>query len=593
MATIVEENRKTLRKALSVQCSFQESADDPTSVNTISVASIFNGLANTGTGLLPATLMDLAGDGFLNDGNAVPMRTDTDSNRNGYVSEETAKADGTFFNPPGLTIQADQNWERITLQARGQYGETKILQFEPVWIGGQTTVYIDKWIPGERVYIIGVFLGLAWVWNNENLLSITADLHGVGTELGGELEISSIEIQAYETTDYTNVIGRIPRGAPIYYRAGYDGDLSELRRFYLSEPVTWDNNVLTVKGQDASYLLDDVEVPAYARFHAGDASTRFVIEPRVESALNTINYDTVGSFPDIDIKPGGSGDLTVRYDRKPARSVISEHVDLFRNADYIRITYVDAGRPTIYYGGSGSHWTIYADEISEFNAIAEMRKNELRITLPEYYEFYNDSIEQVDATAGKNYLIDLDPPVPVAHIDPTPTSSEQINSGLFKFKSAATTQYTIYGWQAVENIEPGNDPYVASIAGSGEPFTFGFVYPDFVTTDNYQLTKMAVADLLSRSNITYEFKYRGNPAIQPRDILDVEVAAWVTAQVTVEGLYPAENLYPAEDLYPFAVYKNVRRMEKQWVTMTVDSLTLEHTDGGGFSSKITARKGVV
>ena len=595
MTTIAEENRKTLRKSLSVQCSFQESTEGPADINTTNVASDYNGLANIDSGLLPSTLMDLAGSGFLNDGNAAPMQTDTDSNRNGYVSEETAKADGTFANPPGLTITADQTWDKITLQVRGQYGTSEILQIEPVWVGGQTTVYIDKWIPGERVYIIGVFLGLAWVWNNESLLSVTADLHGVGTELGGELEVSSIEIQAYEQTDYTDVIGRIPRGAPIYYTAGYDGDLSELRRFYLSEPVTWNNSVLTIKGQDASYLLDDVEVPSYANFHAGETSTRYTIQQRLESALDTIDYEKVGSFPDIRIiSPGGDG-FDVRYDRKPARAVISEHVDLFRNVEKLRITYVDAGRPTIYYGGNGARWTIYADEISEFNATAEMRKNALKITLPDYYEFYNTSIEQVDATAGKYYFVDLDPPVPTSNvwISPTPTSSEQINCERFKFRAAETTQYTVYGYQALENIEPGNDPYVASIGGSGEPFEFGFIYPNYVTTDNYQLTKRAVADLLSRSNITYEFTYRGNPKIQPRDVLEVEVATWVTEQEVTSGLYPVENLYPAEDLYPFATYKPVRRMKKEWVPMTVDSITLEHTDGGGFSSKITARRGVV
>lgn len=566
MTTIAEENRKALRRAVRVECGLQESKTGPTSVAPVNAEANLAGLANIDSGLFAATLMDLAGSGFLNDGGAIPMQTDTDSGRYGYISEETAKADGTFDNPVGVTVQADQNWDRITLQVRGQYGKTEMIPVTPTWVGGQTTVYVDTWTPGERVYIIGVFLGLAWVWNNENLLSVTADLHGVGTKIGGELEVSSIEIQAYETTDYTDVIGRIQRGAPIYYTAGYDGNQSLPRRFYLSEPISWDNNVLNIKGQDASYLLDGVEVPAFANFYAGEVSARYAIRPQFESALETITYDTVGSFPDIRIKPTGDDGFDVRYDRKPARSVISEHVDLFRNADHLRITYVDAGRPTIYYGANGARWKIYADEISELNAIAEMRKNKLKITLPDYYEFYNTSIEQVDATKGKYYFVDLDPPVPTSNawISPTPTSSEQINCERFKFKAAATTRYTVYGYQALENIEPGNDPYVASISGSGEDFTFAFVYPNYVTTDNYQLTKMAVADLLSRSNVKYEFTYRGNPQIQPRDVLEVEVATWENGSMT-----------------------------KRWETMTVDTVTLEHSDGGGFASKITARKGVV
>ena len=103
---------------------------------------------------------------------------------------------------------------------------------------------------------------------------------------------------------------------------------------------------------------------------------------------------------------------------------------------------------------------------------------------------------------------------------------------------------------------------------------------------------MIIPTLLDRSNIIYEFTYRGNPHIQPRDVLNVEVAAWVDDFKTVDGLYPALDLYPAENLYPYAVYKKVRKMVKSWVTMTVDSISLEHAEGG-LISKVKARKGVV
>lgn len=560
MTTITEENRKALRSAVRVECGFQESKTGPTSVVPVNADADLAGLANIDSGLFAITLMDLAGSGFLNDGGAIPMHTDTDSGRYGYISEETAKADGTFDNPVGVTVQADQNWDPITLQLRGQYGETKLIQVTPTWAGGQTTIYVDTWTPGERVYIIGVFLGMAWVWNNENALSITVDLHGVGTEINGELEVSSIEIRAYEPTNYTDIIGRIQRGAPIKYTAGYEGDQSLPRMFYLSEPLTWDDKVLTIKGQDATNFLDGDELPAFAQSYGSNTNVNFTIAERIRSALQTIDYETVGSVPVINL----AGPVDFLYERKPARSIISEYTGLFRDDASLRITYVDSGRPTLYYGNNGTQWTIYADEISDFNTVVEMQKSVLEIDLPEYYTQYNASVEEIAATAGRTYFVDMDPPFSSFSITPTPTSSEEINSELIKFKAAETRTYIIRAYEMLGELLTGNDPYIAQTGESGETYRFDFDFPLFNKTGGGSLTKEAVNYILSRSNILYEFTYRGNPHIQPRDILNVEIATWENGSMT-----------------------------KHWETMTVDTVTLEHSEGGGLTSKITARKGVV
>ena len=113
---------------------------------------------------------------------------------------------------------------------------------------------------------MGVYLGRSWLWDNSNLISVSLDLHGINTEIGGELEVSSIEIKSYETTDYTDTIGDIAVGSPIWYTAGYDGDMSPSRTFYLSEPISWQDNVLTVKGQDATMFLENKETPGHYEY---------------------------------------------------------------------------------------------------------------------------------------------------------------------------------------------------------------------------------------------------------------------------------------------------------------------------------------
>jgi len=591
MATIAAENRKHLRQAMRVECGFQETSDEPTSITPIGNAADLEGLENLERSHYTTIIMDLSGSGFLNDGEAVPMQTDTDSYRYGYISEDATKSDGTFETPFGLTLTAGEDWDYVTLEVMGQHGDKQTVLIEPVWVGGSTTIYLDTWTPGERVYIVGVFLGKAWLWNNESLLGVNLDLHSVNTELGGELEVSSIEIQAYETTDYTQIIGRVPIGSPIWYAAGYPGDMSEIRRFYLSETITWDDNVLTVHGQDASMLLDNVEVPVVCMQYGSGWYVDDVVAERIRDALDTISYTEVGTVPVHGIHDSQPTIL----DAKAARSIISEYTGMFRDEGYLRATYVDAGRPTLTFGEVGNNWTIYADEISDLNVVVENNKNTLQIVLPEYYPQYNASIEEVQATAGKIYYVTLDPPCSPSNvfISPTPTSSEQISCSLFKFVAAATTNYTISGYEIIPNLLDANNPYDVSNSEKGETYDFGFEMPLFVLDDDTSLTKYSLAGLLNRSNICYEFTYRGNPHIQPRDVLNVEIAVWEDQMITIDGLLPAEDLYPAENLYPYGVYEKARKMVRTWVTMTVDTVTLEHTDSGGLTSKIKARKGAV
>jgi hypothetical protein len=593
MATITEENRKHLRQALRVVCGFRETDAEPTGLTPANIVADFDGLANMDPTLPGAIIMDLAGDGFRNTGEAIPMETDSDSYAYGLISSEVAKTDGSFDNPPGFTLTADDEWPNITIALRGQYGETRQLYVEPFWTAGQTTIVIDSWTPGERVYITEMYLGMAWLWDSENLLNVNLDLRSVNTEIGGELEVSSIEIQAYEPTDYTNVIGRIQEGAPIWYAAGYGGDMSRKRTFYLSEAVSWDNNILRVCGQDATTKLDEYK-PFEVEHFGSDTSVNLTInEWLTNEGLSGVQFDTAGSLPAYVDSYRLAPQIFV-YGGADARTIIAQYTGVYRDESTYGITYVDAGRPMLMYGAVSPRWTIYADEITDFVSRAENKINRIEIDLPEYYTQWNDSIAEVQATANKTYFVAFDTPVETAYISPTPTSYEEINAEKFKFKAAATTTYTISGWEDLQNLETGNDPFIADGGDIGVTKKLDFNLP-FLMGDapDKSLTQDAIRALLNRSNIVYEFTYRGNPHIQPRDIINVEIATWEDQYITIDGLLPELDLYPSAGLYPSGEYKKVRKMVKTWETMTVDSITLEHTDGGGLTSRIVARKGMV
>lgn len=588
MTTINEENRKTLRKSMKVVCDFQETDTAPTSLVPVGIASEYEGLAGLNSFLDTVVLMDLAGDGFLNDGSAVPIQPETDTYRYGYISEDVAQPDGTFLTPFGVQVSAAEYWDMVTVEIADEHGNIESRQIDPHWVSGTATIYIDSWTPGERAYIVGVHLGKYWRWDNSTLLDVSLDLRGVNTQIGGDLEVSSIEIQAYEPNDYTEVIGRIPKGSPIRYLAGYSGDMSEIRLFYLSEDVSWDNNVLTVRGQDASMLLDDVSVPIEANYSSQNIGVR--IKNRIEKALEDIDYTTVGTYPSL---PTSSAQ---RYILQEAtnRALISQYMNMYCDSDYIKPIYVDAGIPTLYWTDIDRTWDIYADEITDLDILIEHNINEIMAVIEEYYERYNSEIETVEAVAGRTYFIDTDNPIEGIQnltISPEPTSKSLVDGNTVKFMAAATTTYTISGYQVMVDLKNSNNPYVIQNNEKGIAYTFDNPMPS-TDADVGSVTKLCLPTLLSRSNIVYEFTYRGNPHIQPRDILNVEIATWVTSQVVLDGLYPETDLYPATDLYPYATYKEARHMEKEWVMMTVDSITIEHSEGGT-TSKIRARRGAV
>lgn len=588
MTTIAAENRKYLRQAMRVDCGFRETNDEPTSITPIGADPDYMAIVNFGHEHLTTPIMDLAGDGFLSDGRAVPMHTDTDSYRYGYISEGVAKADGTFTTPFGLTLEADKDWPHITVEVMDQSGNVWTETLEPVWALGQTTVYIETSTPGQRAYIVGFFLGNAWIWTNENILSVSADLRGVNTEIGGELEVSSITIEAYEPNDPTEFIGDIPLGAPIWYIAGYEGDLGPMRRFYLSDLASWENNVLTVQGQDATSLLENIDV--HWTWWSYDITTAmaFYIDWIIGQALDSVEHETIGNYPATKASDPGN----IYLETMAARTIISLYTGFYRDADLVRVTYVDAGAPRLTWGDNADEYTIYADEIADLKVTVEQNINEIDVNIATYEEAAAyEEFETFNAVANRTYYFNIDAPVTSWYMTPAQKSYAWIGNSTLKIVANETAETTLFIKPLETVLDEGNNPYKLKSTKPGVPYEYDAVLPALPTV-NGPFDKLSVPALLARSNRLFEFTYRGDPHIQPRDVLNVEVATWEDYFETIDGLYPATDLYPAADLYPYAEYKKGRRMVKHWEVMTVDSLTLDHKEGG-LTSTIRARKGVV
>lgn len=117
--------------------------------------------------------------------------------------------------------------------------------------------------PTERIEIDYIMPGVVLDIDNENLISATLALRSDLTYLSPTLPESEIDVKVFFGYDISDLLARVENDVPITYRAGYDSDLSPVRKFYISDMVTWEKNVITIQGVDAVHKLDSQMLNAY------------------------------------------------------------------------------------------------------------------------------------------------------------------------------------------------------------------------------------------------------------------------------------------------------------------------------------------
>lgn len=561
MATIQEQNTKTLREALTVYCGIDETKDKPTATYATNDMTVYRVNAKVEDVLPRVILMDFAGGGFYNDGNAKPITTEElydnytgqYTGKYGFISSSLALP-GNFAPNMEVRIDAEKEYDTITIILSDSKGNNKSFTVDnPTWSNGRATVNVrnlTSWPAGERLHVMRVVLGKSWSFDNSKLISCTLNLRGVETQVEDpELQLSEIEIKAYENEDLTDVIGRMTAGAPIWYQAGYPSDMSELRYFYLNQPLDYKDNVLTIRGYDASYQLEGQYEGLY-----------------ITSNLGTVRYDYVGILDDIIVDAG----IEYGYDEAPEyregmadngglfipneskRKIIANACNVYRLDDFC-ITYVDAGRPMFYSRPITTTWDIYANQVANFKAEIELDVTTIKAVLKsaKYNTAYED-IQQIDVVSGQSYFINTGDP----YYSFTTTSGTitQLSPFTAKLTATTTTTATVRGQKINISTITANDPYTTTNNKTG--ITVDLEDNPLMVSYWGQDTRNGIDKMLDRSNIRYSFTYRGNPHIQPRDNIIFHYANNTTEQ------------------------------------MTVESLTLEHQNGG-FVSDIVARKGVV
>ena len=421
---------------------------------------------------------------------------------------------------------------------------TATLTFTPAVTNGRAEV--DYIVPG-------IILSAT----NDTLTRCTLALRGNLDVIDHSWEESEIEFEMYYPYDISSSFAYVQNEWPITYRAGYDGDLSPERKFYLSEPVEMKDNIITIKGVDASHRLDDKTMSEqWLDIYTNNAHEaiyqKFV--NAIKSAGITIQRQqawngTTGGTWQHAILP----EMTARDFVAGTMNLTMNHV---RGNTAYGIQFVDAGIPTIEHGDGtnfGQIWTINKSDCGEWQETRERHIAKFVETSEEHnyneriaignqknlftetpnYDVVKTSNKSSVSLMKKDELLELSYENRIIGIYAwhLTTISSTPSGGVFKAKNNSswvqvgqTNDWWVDNYKRVIGFPVSFAGGVKSFTNPDglpgqtiemEPFVYGAILDaNGATVFNYP-------SLFNRSTRTGSFDWKGDPRMQPLDYLNI------------------------------------------------------------------------
>lgn len=617
-------------------------------------------------------LADLQGDGFpLNGSCQLYDPTVEASASNGKIGIR-----GNVGEDLSITITGDGTINGMSIMASG----TNTVRFNgqtATIVGGQVIIPVGadsitlEFPPletDERVEVSLAMPGTSIQVSNDSIISCIVSLRSDLNLEEPTLPESEINIEIYNDVDISEVVATIQDDTPITYSAGYQGDMSEERSFYVEGQVSWADNVLNIHAVDAVHFLDQSIDPVLFPSYSGIYTTTYGIFPTLSLLFkNTpvnVNVPAFGYYhPNANVAQRGRN-YRLLFPRVSFRTMLAflnnvMHIkdipsDYSTSGDVTTIwfSYVDGGIPHMAIDYPTPDFDIYEDDCGEMSKAVEPKADGINlshksvqanlVSYPGTIGSIEWNFESASYTDFTGYAISfmyymprtnsftpgtaLDRVLPTTkhgryafkapnYAEPDLTKSiilvngAQVNamSGQLLFdnetpqnrfdkqtgaliysrvipwdaapdqspetqakwwtqkvangaidKNATSANVEISGFQAGTNdvgLEYGkqNGAYVIDVESQlyGEWWVTNQTFDD-----NKQLyPNEACKSLLDRSNIKGSFTWKGDPRMQPRDVV------------------------------------NFHRLDGSVETITLENITLHH-EGGGTYAEITYRKGV-
>lgn len=639
MSAIDIQNSRQIRDPMDVLITMTLADDDISmTYSGYSSAKVADGVLNQRNWSM-RKLADLQGDGFPLDGAHVLYDSATaPSQANGKLGVRSNVGESVSVTARGNKTMASIGISVTGAESVELNGDTTPIPGSFVTLPLLSTTATLVFNPAnetERVEISVIEPKADFKITNESLIRATVSLRSDLSILNQSLPESEINIEAYFEEDVSQTVATIPEEVPIIYRAGYDGDMSPERKFYVSGQVTWADHVLSIHGVDAVHLLDKTQLyPIYVGWQPAKVTEDFA----GKSTLNTLNdcirgvlneagisYNEVTEF----FRDRGTNNFVVK--EQTARDFIANVMWLFhlnlsgtkigRRTDGYWVTYVDAGIPTLTDIKPTTKWTISEDDVADYKKNVE--------TPYKYIGYnYNALVNSVPETGGRSAIVG--------------SGDWSYGNGAFISIDEYTYNFVArYNSQAIDSVSSENptgwvaiaprfNTYCVRLFGGNVPHSWATpIYTQVMpwTTGNRNTSQEYVWNESGESkDNTLQLELTGQKFLKDDTRIGVGITIeGKTLELVIEAFDGeissqgdgggAEKWFPNMSLTEIirrAYYSNVsgsftwkgdprmqprdvvtfQRLDGTAEEITLENITLTH-ENGGTSAEITYRKGIV
>ena len=566
MSRIDDENAKRIRTPMDITVSIGAKTPQITLTDTITSGSGYtdsNFDSAIDTDSIPMLrLADLAGSGFSLIDGCVPY----DASR---AADETGKVGIRTGVGAAMTVHVTSTVEFAAVTIHITSGSGKVTAS-----GKAYTLYERTVIPvnaktvdlvftpdsGVRLEICSIVSGMSVQFTNDDIISCTVGLRSDLSMVNPSWGVSEIEVQAYWPEDISTAIANMSDDEPITYSAGYAGDMSEERQFYLSEPAQMDGNVITIKGEDRSAKLDDVTYESFVRSNVHGQGKK-----EVYSNLSQFVRDSGIVLKKKESDPAKTTNTAksyIVYQSQSAREAVQMTMNL-TSADGFYPRFVDAGIPSLSWSKPSVKWNINEEDIGD--EVKTVDRNLAALSADGETKFNSTITLAGKKTVAKDKKITKGQIYTITPNDGNWASWSVTNGSIIysdaskvKFKATATSKKTttyvvtkrngkkykkkktVYKPTATVKarhftISGGSNKVIdsdhrAGTTSSITPSVNGRVYQDSsVIFPNWKA-------LFERDNRTISFTCKGDPRWQPRDILRIHWIDGGYQDITLEEI---------------------------------------------------------
>lgn len=570
MLTINSENARNIRTPFEVHCALYSNDNTsltPTLSGDVRLADSNISAMITNETATMRKLADLADGGFSVDGSAEfydenPVGS-LDKGKLGIRTNEggTALIVINAADPiTAITVNISSGAGNIT--ANGETYRTAPLINIPV--GGRHIELIVEADAGKRVEIASITPGFAITFNNENIISISAALRSDLSVDSAVWQASEIEIRAYypNNSEMIEAVTGIGENAPITYYAGYEGDYSEVRKFYLSEQVSIDNgNVITIKGLDLSAKLREytTNCEVYRILQNNSLSgIYYKLDTAVSQALEYGNILKREAYPPV-IGQNQSINAII-WKEQSAGDTVAQIMQICHkkiNGIDFYPRFIDAGIPSLAWSKPIKKWDIFEEDCANVEQGISWNINAVSTDSDEYsveaYVVINAAqiVATIDVEAGQIYEHNFDGFSAWANVDNADVITTTPERIVWKAQSTGSCNVwsqpitTVKLRDRIESDKVGKQLTLT-------PYAYGYV----TNGDNGALLFPDYGTIFEKSNEGGSFKFKGDPRMQPRDVFDFHL---LTGEI---------------------------------ITCTIESITITHESGGTYAD-LKYRKGVI